>query len=128
MMTTNFKEQRHFRRIPFDSEVTLKSDTQQWPCPLVDISLQGALVEIKDQWDGSSSDQLTLEILQSGNEALIHMDVSIRHKKDNCLGMEVKHIDLESISHLKRLVELNLGSSDAINRELTELGKQMTSV
>ncbi len=126
-MTTNFKEQRHFRRIPFDTEVVLKSGNQKWPCHLIDISLQGALIEMKDPWKDSSSDQLTLEVLQSGNDALIHMDVAIKHKRDNCLGLEVKHIDLESISHLKRLVELNLGSSDAINRELTELGKQMTS-
>ncbi len=125
-MTKNFKEQRHFRRIPFDTEVVLKSSDREWPCHLVDISLQGALIEIKEKWDNSDNDQLTLEVLQAGNNTLIHMDVVIRHTTGNSLGLEVKHIDLESISHLKRLVELNLGSSDAINRELAELGRQMT--
>ncbi len=126
-MTKEFKEQRHFRRIPFDTRVILKNDNQEWCCHLVDISLQGALVEVKDPWTESSKDQYTLEFLQSGTDVLIHMDVSIKHVNDKFLGLQVKHIDLESISHLKRLVELNLGSGDAINRELTELGKQMTS-
>ncbi len=123
---TTFKEQRHFRRIPFDTRVVLKNDTQEWICHLVDISLQGALVELKDPWVEPTDGQFTLEFLQAGNHLLIHMEVSIKHVKGNALGLQVTHIDLESISHLKRLIELNLGSSEAINRELTELGKQMT--
>ena len=33
----------------------------------------------------------------------------------------VDHIDLESISHLRRLVELNLGDSSLLERELAAL-------
>ncbi|MGF1806791.1 PilZ domain-containing protein, partial [Aliivibrio sifiae] len=33
----------------------------------------------------------------------------------------IQHIDIDSISHLKRLIELNVGNSDMLLRQLSEL-------
>jgi hypothetical protein len=37
------------------------------------------------------------------------------------MGLQTEHIDLDSISHLRRLIELNVGDADILNRELGEL-------
>ena len=37
------------------------------------------------------------------------------------LGLECNLIEPDSISHLKRLVEMNIGRSDILNRELNVL-------
>jgi hypothetical protein len=49
------------------------------------------------------------------------MQGSIIHSETDQIGFRCDHIDLESISHLKRLVELNLGDEAALERELHEL-------
>lgn len=43
---------------------------------------------------------------------------------DNCedyLRMNIHHIDIDSASHLKRLVELNVGTDELLHRELEHL-------
>jgi hypothetical protein len=43
------------------------------------------------------------------------------HHKDGHLGFRCDNIDLDSVTHLKRMVELNLGNEDVLERELGEL-------
>jgi hypothetical protein len=40
------------------------------------------------------------------------------------LGFVCQYIDLDSISHLRRLVELNLGDGSLLERELAALGEE----
>ncbi|VAX04921.1 hypothetical protein MNBD_GAMMA20-584, partial [hydrothermal vent metagenome] len=43
------------------------------------------------------------------------------HSENDHIGFRCEHIDLESISHLRRLVELNLGDAKLLDRELSAL-------
>ena len=62
-------------------------------------------------------------------EAILHLDaqtrvwmqVELRHEEAQTLGFACLHIDLVSISHLHRLVELNLADSTELMRELRQL-------
>lgn len=49
------------------------------------------------------------------------MEISLAWARDGLLGFECQHIDLDSISHLRRLVELNLGDEELLERELALL-------
>lgn len=49
------------------------------------------------------------------------MLVTLAHQKDGLLGLQCREIDLDSITHLRRLIELNLGSSELLERELGAL-------
>ena len=49
------------------------------------------------------------------------MLASVAHIDDKTIGFTCENIDLESISHLKRLVELNLGDKALLHRELASL-------
>ena len=49
------------------------------------------------------------------------MQTAVAHIDANSVGFICEHIDLDSISHLKRLVELNLGDEDLLHRELHAL-------
>jgi hypothetical protein len=51
------------------------------------------------------------------------MDVSVAHVEDQHIGFRCEHIDLDSITHLRRLVELNVGDTDILYRELSALGR-----
>jgi hypothetical protein len=43
------------------------------------------------------------------------------HREWTLVGVRCVEIDLESISHLRRLVELNLGDAELLHRELSAL-------
>jgi hypothetical protein len=50
------------------------------------------------------------------------MDVLIAHHENEELGLHCKDIDIDSITHLRRLIELNLGNPALLERELSALG------
>lgn len=113
-------EKRHFHRIFYDSDVTLNSDSIKLPCKLVDISLKGCLLQFEDPWTAPIEDLYTL-ILDLSDEVSITMQVNVTHVIGNTAGFKCQHIDIDSISQLRRLVELNLGNSDLLERDLLAL-------
>lgn len=127
-MTTEqpFYNKRRFSRIAFDTEVHLVSAERDWKSHLVDISLKGMLITIPNNWDGKVGDNYLAELMMGDRETVIRMEVSVTHiSKDNA-GFHCELIDLDSISHLRRLVELNIGDTEFLNRELSELGQSVT--
>jgi hypothetical protein len=52
------------------------------------------------------------------------MQASVANITDQLVGFECQAIDLDSITHLKRLVELNLGDEGLLHRELITLLNQ----
>ena len=49
------------------------------------------------------------------------MEVSVAHIEESRIGFYCQHIDIDSISHLHRLVELNLGNEKLLEREMSEM-------
>jgi len=114
-------EQRHFSRIPFHVSVTLGDGQQTWEGQLLDISLHGALVKAPAAFAGQPQSRYQLAIhLEGGPD--ICMDVEIAHRENDELGLNCRDIDVDSITHLRRLVELNLGDPELLERELSALG------
>jgi len=62
-----------------------------------------------------------IEIALEGGGA-IRMQARVAHVAGGRIGLEREHIDIDSITHLRRLVELNLGDPALLERELHELG------
>jgi len=118
----NNQERRRFSRIPFQvsAELMLKED-EPLAVEVVDLSLHGVLIEKPSAWYAPQGTQFNLKLTLENSETQLGMNVAVAHIDQDSIGFECKHIDLDSISHLKRLVELNLGNSDILNRELTAL-------
>ena len=114
------KDKRHFHRIFYNSNVILRDESHSLPCKLVDISLKGCLLRFDAPWTGSLEDLYTLD-LKLSDEISINMQLSISHVIGNDAGFKCEHIDIDSISQLRRLVELNLGDSHMLERDLLAL-------
>jgi hypothetical protein len=112
---------RHFTRIPMDSEVSLHCGAQQWLCQLLDISLKGALLQTPDSFQSPAEIECRMHFSLNEIGASIVMSGTIMHHDKGQLGMRCDRIDLDSIGHLKRMVELNLGDESLLERELHEL-------
>jgi len=119
-MTDKSNEKRHFHRIFYNAMVTLAGKETKQTCELVDISLKGCLLRFETPWTNAMEDIYTLN-LQLSDDVSISMQVSVTHVIGNDAGFKCEHIDIDSISQLRRLVELNLGDSDMLERDLLAL-------
>ncbi|VAW75841.1 FIG01056990: hypothetical protein [hydrothermal vent metagenome] len=118
--TSDQPEQRKFSRIPFDVSVTLRLGDAQWESTLADISLHGALIHTPDGFEPAVDAQYKLGVhLEGGPD--IEMDVHVAHQEEGTTGLRCDDIDVDSITHLRRLVELNLGDPELLERELSAL-------
>jgi hypothetical protein len=116
------QERRNHQRIPFQAEVIMQSGNEEWSCNLLDISLKGMLVEPPENLDIDTSKPCALALFLS-EDASIHARVNITHVLDNGYwGLQWQHIDVDSLTHLRRLLELNLNDPSLLNRELADLG------
>jgi hypothetical protein len=114
-------EKRHFARVRIDGRAGIVCGDAQWATELVDISLKGALIQRPEGWQGGRGDECRLELLLDGSSEGIRMQGTIAHVGDHHIGFRCEFIDLDSIGHLKRLLQLNLGDDSLLHRELQEL-------
>ncbi|AOE83494.1 PilZ domain-containing protein [Pseudomonas sp. TCU-HL1] len=121
-MSETASERRRFHRINFDAATEIAQGNQRWTAELHDISLKGLLVIRPENWDGDPTRPFNV-CIDLGAGIQVQMDVELTRAEDGQLGFICRHIDLDSISHLRRLVELNLGSEELLERELTALGE-----
>ncbi|MCW8917763.1 MAG: PilZ domain-containing protein [Gammaproteobacteria bacterium] len=112
---------RHFTRIPMDCAVTLACGAQQWQSQLHDISLKGALLAAPENFVECPPCSCRLMLALNATDTTIMMVGHIVHHEEGQLGFRCDNIDLDSITHLKRMVELNLGDEGLLERELGEL-------
>lgn len=113
-------ERRRFTRVRFDTAATLSQADTTFHTYVIDISLSGVLLETPDHYSLRTGIPTYLSICLS--EAVeIQMQVTLAHSSNNFLGFHCKSIDMESIAHLRRLIELNMDEPNAAERVLEEL-------
>ncbi|WP_299787074.1 PilZ domain-containing protein [uncultured Shewanella sp.] len=110
-------ERRQFSRILFNTKASLTQGRNIWTTKIHDLSLNGALVEEPADFTiGNGALFLSFSLPDSDIE--LTMEADLAYKKQGQLGLSCIHIDVDSISHLRRMLELNLGDSALLNREL----------
>ena len=115
------QERRRFHRFPIEGSVKLYSGTTMWSTTLIDMSLRGVLVESPDDWKAGLGTRYRLDLRLEGG-VMIGMGVELARIANGHLGFACQKIDLDSFARLKRLIELNLGNTSLLNRELSTLG------
>lgn len=113
-------ERRRFKRINFDAPTELVQGELRWQVELIDISLKGLLVESPADWRGDA-EQPFEAIITLNPDANVHMQVQLRHVDEVHLGFLCLAIELPSMEHLRRLVELNLADRTELEREFDQL-------
>ncbi len=119
-MTQHIPDQRNFHRIFYRATATITSDSNVYPCELIDLSLKGCLIKFEQLW-AEAPETIVMLNLQLSDEISIKMQLKAVHIVNNEVGFKCVHIDIDSISQLRRLVELNLGNSQLLERDLHAL-------
>jgi len=113
---------RRFSRIPFHCEARLFLPDGEYAVEVLDLSLQGALISPTDpSMYVTVGSQGTLKLRLDDLGAGIRMAVTVVHHMTQCYGLLCREIDLDSVTHLRRLVELNLGDEALAEREFSLL-------
>jgi hypothetical protein len=119
-MTDSHLDRRRFKRIAFDAKTELTQGSKSWPVRLIDLSLKGLLIERPSPWLGNP-DQVFIVDIHLNVDIDLQMEVRLTHDDHNHLGFVCEHIGLESVTHLRRLIELNLADPAELERELAAL-------
>ncbi|MGJ8692137.1 MAG: PilZ domain-containing protein [Thalassotalea sp.] len=115
------ENRRQFTRILFSIKAKLEVEDNFYPVTIHDISLNGALVTSPDTNDALARKLGVLTFQFEGGSEEITMHIAVVHAQGNEMGLRVNAIDIDSISQLRRMVELNLGDAEQLNKELSQL-------
>src|SRR5690606_3006351 len=111
---------RAFTRIFFDAETVVMQGDNIWPVQLVDISLRGILIRTLPAQSLNTASPVDVGV-HLGGGIEICMNGRIANQRDDMVGIACEHIDVDSMTHLRRLVELNVGDISLLERELHSL-------
>ena len=112
---------RHFTRVLFSMKAILTVDEEQFDAKIHDISLNGALLYLDSKGLTLTRKLGLLSFQLDGTDAEIVMSIAVVHQEGNEIGVQCNGIDIDSVSLLRRLVELNLGNDDQLHIELSQL-------
>lgn len=88
---------------------------------VLDLSLKGALLELPADAHASAGMPCLLRLPLNESGVHIAMAGEVAHVSGHRAGVLCRSIDLESITHLRRLVEMNMGDPTLLERDLASL-------
>lgn len=112
------ENKRYYKRINFHVEADAKIDNIMNSGELYDIALKGALIKMNKKLDPSLGKTCHVMLKLPNSIITLEFEAKIVHQKDNFLGFKFEGADVDSITHLRRLLVLNTGDEEGIDREL----------
>lgn len=114
-------ERRHHSRIAFHTPARLVLNDKSIDVVVLDISLKGALIELPANESVGQDATGALHVILTEMDDQISMSIRVAHSEGRHAGLLCLAIDIDSVTHLRRLVELNLGDPELLERELSAL-------
>jgi hypothetical protein len=111
-------ERRQFSRVNFDVDAELITTQEHLSVQVLDLSLKGALLRLPDHCVVVLGTPCLLKVMLADKESRISMAGEVTHVEGDHAGVLCRSIDIESITHLRRLIEINLGDASLVEREL----------
>lgn len=120
------RNRRQFLRFPFEAEASLMLPKHgRLSCSLMDLSINGALVDLASNEAQLAGMPALLELVLTGRVHEDRVDIQAKveavWQEGRLLGCRFIDVDADSFSHLKTLTEDNLGDTCLLDRELTQL-------
>ncbi len=114
-------ERRRFSRIVYQAQAVLTQESVEVIALVSDLSLHGLLLTSEQSDLLDAGKQVDVEFSLPGSDVTIQLVGNIVGLNNNVIRISIDHIDIESIGHLKRLVELNVGDDDLLHRDIEHL-------
>ena len=113
------EEHRHFSRVPFEMKVTVEREGDRFQVELINLSLKGMLLRFTQHHPFTIGDwcRIELDLLDSG--LLLEFKGEMVHCAGNEAGFKFVQMDVDTMTHLRKIIELNLGDGDHVSEELS---------
>ena len=111
-------DRRYFSRIKFSAQTQIECNNKVYEGKMLDISLKGALLHFKDHIPLEKSDHCVIRIYLHSSDITLVFDAELVHLCNNNLGFKFLSEDIDTITHLRKLLSLNVGDYDKITDEL----------
>ena len=119
-MSSPSTERRRFWRANFHTGAKLLTDEGEHSVQIEDLSLRGALVTLPEGSHVKPDERCRLQV-QLAADVVIMLWGRIAHIKDIQVGIKGESMDLDSVTHLRRLIELNVGDPVLLEEEISFL-------
>ena len=117
----SMENKRYYTRVLFSTPATLSVGQQSFDTSILDLSLKGALISTPDSLGDCVGKTATVDFLLQGSDVHIDMVGEVAHCEPHSIGIKWEKIDIESMTHLRRLIELNAGDAELLERQLEHL-------
>lgn len=114
-------EQRRFTRTSFKATATLGNDDSLWEVDVIDVSLNGLLIKRPEHWSGKMGEEFDFDMPLGDGTDFVVMHCKVARTDEKRIGLQITDIGVEAITHLRRLMELNTGDPERVNREFSQL-------
>lgn len=117
------EEQRRFQRILHDAHLQIEFPRRTITAQLMDLSLHGCLIHFPKGLPEEIQPEKAYAIrIQLSADVVISTQIELTHLRSaDTAGFVFHEIDLDSMTSLRRLLELNLGDSQILERDLRAL-------
>lgn len=115
------QNRRQFTRILFSLQAELAIEQHVFNVKITDISLNGALLSLDTKGLTLKGMRGVLSFQLNDPDAKIVMNVTVAHQEVDVIGLRCNGIDIDSVSLLRRLIELNLADDEQFHKELSQL-------
>jgi len=112
------ENKRYYKRINFHVKAAAKIDNIINPGELYDIALKGSLIKMNKKPAPLLGKKCHVMLKLPNSIITLEFEARIVHQKNNFLGFKFEGADVDSITHLRRLLVLNTGDEEGIDREL----------
>ncbi|HAS6388134.1 TPA: PilZ domain-containing protein [Vibrio vulnificus] len=114
-------ERRRFSRIMYQVPAVVKQGQYVLHTTIQDLSLHGLLLRTDSMHTLRNNDTVLVDFTLSDSDIDISLEADVVGFDQQTIRLKITHIDIDSISHLKRLVELNVGDDALLHREIEHL-------
>ncbi len=112
------KDRRYFSRVEFARRVFLIKGDVRLETKLIDISMRGALIEHSEEFPLQTGELCTFEFHLNEATLILAIEAKLVFSKDDHMGFQFVEMDLGTLTHLRRLIELNVGDPELVQEEL----------
>lgn len=114
-------DKRQFCRVPFTTGSRIETTGESLEAEVVDISLKGALLRLPACPSLQRGDHCSVSVALANSDVAISFEAEVAHLRENLVGVKLVKIDLDSMIHLRNLLDLNTANPEQVRKELSFL-------
>ncbi len=111
-------EKRYCKRITFPATVEIEFQQRSYPGELLDLSMKGALIQPDGDITLQKKENASIKITLPMSELILSFEAELVHLYKNNMGFKFISVDIDTMTHLRRLMELNTGNSEQVHEEI----------